>query len=89
MDSRPRLLLSIDFEDWHQLVNRRLGRADWDRARAEFPRHVHAVLDLLDRLGARATFFLLGMTVALAVAGAAPPSLAPAPIVSVPAFVLE
>ena len=63
MDSRPRLLLSIDFEDWHQLVHRRLGRPDWDRPRAEFPQHVHALLDLLDELGARATFFLLGMTV--------------------------
>jgi polysaccharide deacetylase family protein (PEP-CTERM system associated) len=59
----PRLLLSIDFEDWHQLVHRRLGRKDWDQRYPEFPRHVHAVLDLLDELGARATFFLLGMTV--------------------------
>jgi polysaccharide deacetylase family protein (PEP-CTERM system associated) len=58
------LLLSIDFEDWHQLVHRRLGRADWDRPYPEFPRHTHAVLDLLDELGVRATFFLLGMTVA-------------------------
>jgi peptidoglycan-N-acetylglucosamine deacetylase len=64
VDSRPRLLLSIDFEDWHQLVHRRLGHPDWDRPRPEFPRHVHALLDLLDDLGARATFFLLGMTVA-------------------------
>lgn len=64
MDSRPRLLLSIDFEDWHQLVHRRLGRSDWDRPGGDFPRHVHAVLDLLDELGAEATFFLLGMTVA-------------------------
>ena len=58
------MLLSIDFEDWHQLVHRRLGRADWDRPCPEFPHHAHAVLDLLDELGARATFFLLGMTVA-------------------------
>ena len=64
MDSRPTLLLSIDFEDWHQLVHRRLGHADWDRPRPEFPRHVRSVLDLLDELEARATFFLLGMTVA-------------------------
>jgi polysaccharide deacetylase family protein (PEP-CTERM system associated) len=64
VDSRRPLLLSIDFEDWHQLVHRRLGRADWDRRHPDFPRHVHAVLDLLDELGARATFFLLGMTVA-------------------------
>jgi polysaccharide deacetylase family protein (PEP-CTERM system associated) len=45
-------------------VHRRLGRTDWDRPYAEFPRHVHAVLDLLDEVAARATFFLLGMTVA-------------------------
>ena len=64
MQTKPRVLLSIDFEDWHQLVHRRLGRADWDRPSSAFPRHVHAVLDLLDDLGARATFFLLGMTVA-------------------------
>ena len=64
MDHRPPLLLSIDFEDWHQLVHRRLGRADWDRPNAAFPPQVHAVLDLLDEIGARATFFLLGMTVA-------------------------
>jgi polysaccharide deacetylase family protein (PEP-CTERM system associated) len=64
MDSRPRLLLSIDFEDWHQLVHRRLARDDWDRPYAAFRAHVHAVLDLLDELDARATFFLLGMTAA-------------------------
>lgn len=64
MDERPRLLLSIDFEDWHQLVHRRLGREDWDRPHPEFRRHVRTVLDLLDELDARATFFLLGMTVA-------------------------
>ena len=60
----PTLLLSIDLEDWHQLVHRRLGRADWDRPDAAFVPQVRAILDLLDELGARATFFLLGMTVA-------------------------
>src|SRR5438552_8664844 len=64
MDHRPPLLLSIDLEDWHQLVHRRLGRADWDRPNAAFPPQVRAILDLLDELGAHATFFLLGMTVA-------------------------
>ncbi|MFL5966534.1 MAG: polysaccharide deacetylase family protein [Gaiellaceae bacterium] len=56
------LLLSIDFEDWHQLVHRRLGRTDWNRPHPAFPPQVHAVLDLLDELGATATFFFLGMT---------------------------
>jgi polysaccharide deacetylase family protein (PEP-CTERM system associated) len=63
-DTRPPLLLSIDFEDWHQLVHRRFGRADWDRPHPAFEPHVHALLELLDGLQARATFFLLGMTVA-------------------------
>jgi peptidoglycan/xylan/chitin deacetylase (PgdA/CDA1 family) len=60
----PRLLLSIDFEDWHQLVHRRLGFADWDRPHAALERQTAHLLDLLDELGAEATFFLLGMTVA-------------------------
>src|SRR6266545_5558553 len=64
MDERPELLLSIDFEDWHQLVHRRLGLPDWDRPYEALERETASVLDLLDQLGARATFFLLGMTVA-------------------------
>jgi peptidoglycan/xylan/chitin deacetylase (PgdA/CDA1 family) len=61
--NRPRLLLSIDFEDWHQLVHRRLGLPDWDRPHAALERQTAYLLDLLDELGARATFFLLGMSV--------------------------
>ena len=57
-------ILTVDVEDWHQLVHRRLGREDWDLAGREFPRQMDAVLALLDELGAQATFFLLGMTVA-------------------------
>ena len=64
MDARPALLLSIDFEDWHQLVHRRLAHPDWDRPYREFAPQVHALLDLLDELDARATFFFLGMTAA-------------------------
>jgi polysaccharide deacetylase family protein (PEP-CTERM system associated) len=56
------LLLSIDFEDWHQLVHRRLGRADWDRRGPALERQTEVVLGLLDELGVRATFFVLGMT---------------------------
>ena len=56
------LLLSIDFEDWHQLVHRRLGFAGWDRPHAALERQTAYLLDLLDELGARATFFLLGMS---------------------------
>ena len=62
MDDRPPLLLSIDFEDWHQLVHRRLGLPDWDRPHAALERQTAVLLDLLDELDARATFFLLGMS---------------------------
>ncbi len=64
VSARPALLLSIDFEDWHQLVHRRLGLPDWDRPYEALERETHALLDLLDELRASATFFLLGMTVA-------------------------
>jgi polysaccharide deacetylase family protein (PEP-CTERM system associated) len=64
VDQRPPLLLSIDFEDWHQLVHRRLGLPDWDRPHAALEVQTAELLDLLDELDARATFFLLGMTVA-------------------------
>jgi peptidoglycan/xylan/chitin deacetylase (PgdA/CDA1 family) len=61
---KPRLLLSIDFEDWHQLVHRRLGFREWDRPHTALELQTAHLLDLLDELGARATFFLLGMSVA-------------------------
>jgi peptidoglycan-N-acetylglucosamine deacetylase len=61
-DGRPALLLSFDLEDWHQLVHRRYGRTDWDRRHPAFERQVGAVLELLDELEVRATFFVLGMT---------------------------
>ena len=57
-------MLSIDFEDWHQLVHRRLGFIDWDKPHVALERQTSRLLDLLDELDARATFFLLGMTVA-------------------------
>jgi peptidoglycan/xylan/chitin deacetylase (PgdA/CDA1 family) len=60
---KPRLLLSIDFEDWHQLVHRRLGFGGWDTPHAALERQTSHLLDLLDELEARATFFLLGMSV--------------------------
>lgn len=61
--SRQSLVLTFDVEDWHQLVHRRLGLADWDQAGPALPRQVDSILDRLDGLGVRATFFLLGMTV--------------------------
>ena len=57
-----KLLLSFDFEDWHQLVHRRLGRPDWAAAGPALERQAEAIFTLLDELGARATFFVLGMT---------------------------
>jgi polysaccharide deacetylase family protein (PEP-CTERM system associated) len=61
MDERPLLLLSIDFEDWHQLVRRRVGAADWRRPGPALERQTHALLALLDELSVKATFFILGM----------------------------
>jgi len=63
-DGRPALLLSFDVEDWHQLVHRRYGREDWDARHPAFERQVRTILDLLDELDARATFFVLGITAA-------------------------
>ncbi len=56
------LLLSVDFEDWHQLVRRRIGAGDWQRAGPALSRQTEALLALLDELAARATFFILGMS---------------------------
>jgi polysaccharide deacetylase family protein (PEP-CTERM system associated) len=63
-DARPKLLLSVDFEDWHQLVRRKLGFLDWEQPGPALESQTTAILDLLDELGVQATFFMLGMTVA-------------------------
>jgi polysaccharide deacetylase family protein (PEP-CTERM system associated) len=55
------LLLSVDFEDWHQLVRRRVGARDWQAAGPALARQTDALLALLDELDVRATFFVLGM----------------------------
>jgi polysaccharide deacetylase family protein (PEP-CTERM system associated) len=60
-DPRPTLLLSVDFEDWHQLVRRRVGVAGWEAPGPALPRQTDALLAILDELRARATFFVLGM----------------------------
>ena len=57
-----KVLFSIDFEDWHQLVHRGLGRADWQARGAALERQAEAIIALLDELRAKATFFVLGMT---------------------------
>lgn len=61
---RDALLLSIDLEDWHQIIRRDVGDPNWDRDGDAFPRQVERVLALLDQLRVRATFFVLGMTAA-------------------------
>lgn len=59
--SRPTLLLSVDYEDWHQLVRRRVGASNWREAGPALARETDALLGLFDELNARATFFVLGM----------------------------
>lgn len=54
-------MLSVDFEDWHQLVRRRIGVADWEHEEPALARQTAALLALLDELGVRATFFVLGI----------------------------
>src|SRR6516165_3631307 len=61
-ETRPTLLLSVDFEDWHQLVRRRVGVLDWERPGPALGRQTDAMLRLLDELSVRATFFILGVT---------------------------
>jgi polysaccharide deacetylase family protein (PEP-CTERM system associated) len=55
-------VLSIDLEDWHQLVRRGAGAEPWDVPHAAFERQVRTLLAILDDAGAKATFFVLGMT---------------------------
>jgi polysaccharide deacetylase family protein (PEP-CTERM system associated) len=57
----PTLLLSVDYEDWHQLVRRRVGVSGWEAPGPALARQTDALLSLLDELGVRATFFVLGM----------------------------
>ncbi len=58
---RRTLLLSVDFEDWHQLVRRRTGVPGWREPGPALRRQTERLLGLLDELGVRATFFILGM----------------------------
>jgi polysaccharide deacetylase family protein (PEP-CTERM system associated) len=53
--------LSVDFEDWHQLVRRRVGAPNWSEPGPALERQTRALLGLLDELGVKATFFALGM----------------------------
>jgi polysaccharide deacetylase family protein (PEP-CTERM system associated) len=55
-------VLSFDLEDWHQLVRRSAGAGDWDAPHPAFSRQVGVILDLLDELDVKATFFVLGIS---------------------------
>jgi polysaccharide deacetylase family protein (PEP-CTERM system associated) len=59
----PSLLLSFDLEDFNQIVQRNLGLEGWDARRPPLERQMEAVFGLLDELGVKATFFVLGMTI--------------------------
>jgi polysaccharide deacetylase family protein (PEP-CTERM system associated) len=59
--SRTSLLLSVDYEDWHQLVRRRVGASNWREPGPALARQTDALLGAFDELHARATFFVLGM----------------------------
>jgi polysaccharide deacetylase family protein (PEP-CTERM system associated) len=59
---RRTFVLTIDFEDWHQLVLRRIGRPDWRAGSEEFGSYLLKLLDLLDDADVRATFFVVGVT---------------------------
>jgi polysaccharide deacetylase family protein (PEP-CTERM system associated) len=54
--------LSVDVEDWFQVgaFETVIDKADWDRLPQRVERNGHAVLDLFDRAGVKATFFTLG-----------------------------
>jgi len=56
-------LLCVDLEDWHQILLRRFGKGPRHCAQ-EFRKGLDELLDLLDAHDQRATFFVLGMTVA-------------------------
>ena len=59
---RPPALLSVDFEDWQQLIERELGLTERLAGLRAFERQMSIVLELLDELRAKATFFVLGCT---------------------------
>lgn len=54
--------LSVDVEDWFQVLNMAhvVDRADWDRLELRCGDSTRRLLDLFARRGARATFFFLG-----------------------------
>jgi polysaccharide deacetylase family protein (PEP-CTERM system associated) len=60
--SAPRVVLTVDVEDWNQLLDRRVGVRR--PPSAAFRGQMQAIFGALDQLGATATFFVLGSTAA-------------------------
>jgi polysaccharide deacetylase family protein (PEP-CTERM system associated) len=60
--SAPRVLLTVDVEDWNQLLDRRVGIQR--PPSMAFRGQMDALLAALDDLGAKATFFVLGIAAA-------------------------
>lgn len=54
--------MSVDIEDWFQVgaFETVINRADWDRLEHRVEHNSHAVLDLFEEAGIKATFFTLG-----------------------------
>ena len=54
--------LSVDVEDWFQVLNLagQIDRADWDRLQLRCGDSTRRLLELFAKRGARATFFFLG-----------------------------
>ena len=59
--TRQPAVLTFDVEDWDQIVRRRVRDPDWAQGGRALDRQIVAMLDLLDRLDATATFFVLGV----------------------------
>lgn len=55
-------MLSFDVEDWFQVENLRevFPRESWNYQRLRVVENTHRLLDVLERYGAKATFFVLG-----------------------------
>ncbi len=54
--------MSVDIEDWFQVgaFEHTIDRTDWDSLTRRVERNTHAVIEMFDRAGVKATFFTLG-----------------------------
>jgi polysaccharide deacetylase family protein (PEP-CTERM system associated) len=54
--------ITIDLEDWYHVLyyESAIDRSSWDGLESRVEATTHRALDLLDRVGSRATFFVLG-----------------------------